>query len=743
MTSKELYALRWDWVNQNIDYQFVHHTEFKYEILDNITFITRSGRRKKGQKKSKTYNNCFIMFDTETSRKKLSDSKQMSVLPSGLKSRENHVVAWTISIRAFDKNIVTLWGHKPSTLCSTMRQIHDSMKGMITIFYAHNLPYDHWFLRQFLFKEFGIPEQQLNIKSHYPLYVRFANGIELRDSLMLAQKSLEKWAEDLHAPHQKAVGKWNYTKFRNQQENFSKDELLYIEHDTLAGVECLDITMQALGKRVYSMPFTATGIPRDDIQRIGKEHNAKELFLRLVPTFEQYIKLTKLFHGGFTHANRFMIDVFIDWTLVQCYDFCSSYPFCMLAYKYPMETFHKIADRTIDDILKDSESYAFMFKLIGYGVKLKKPDHVMPGLQFSKCVPGTCINPTLDNGRILECDYMEIYLNEVDLEVIAEQYSFEGHTCVEVECALKDYLPRWFTDYIFELFKEKSGLSLTDDYINYMFQKGKINSCYGMCVQRSIRELIKEVYKTVTDEDGTEHISGEYEIDAPSDPKKKLAQDRKEYNKYVKKQSNVLLYQHGVWVTSYAFRNVHRLNKCIKREEDGGLLLYNDTDSAYAAGWDPEKIKAYNDECLRLLRANGYDSITIEGKTFTLGIAEHKELKDDYTEFKVLGAKRYAGRCKKDNKLHITVAGVPKKKGALTLNDDLMNFTKGHIFKGTETGKKTHVYFHSDIYIDDQGNETADSIDLLPCDYKLDPTKKFELSDLLGDDVEVVYYDED
>ena len=166
MTSKELYALRWDWVNQNIDYQFVHHTKFKYEILDNITFITRSGRRKKGQKKSKTYNNCFIMFDTETSRKKLSDSKQSSVLPSGLKSRENHVVAWTISIRAFDKNIVTLWGHKPSTLCSTMRQIHDSMKGMITIFYAHNLPYDHWFLRQFLFKEFGIPEQQLNIKSH-------------------------------------------------------------------------------------------------------------------------------------------------------------------------------------------------------------------------------------------------------------------------------------------------------------------------------------------------------------------------------------------------------------------------------------------------------------------------------------------------------------------------------------------------------------------------------------------------
>ena len=122
-------------------------------------------------------------------------------------------------------------------------------------------------------------------------------------------------------------------------------------------------------------------------------------------------------------------------------------------------------------------------------------------------------------------------------------------------------------------------------------------------------------------------------------------------------------------------------------------------------------------------------------------VAEHKELSDDYTQFKVQGAKRYAGRCKKDGDIHITVAGVPKR-GASCLQDDLNNFTKGFTFKGTETGKKAHIYFKSDIYIDEDGNETADSIDLVPNDYKLDSTDKFTLEDLLSEEIEVITYED-
>lgn len=741
MNAKELYALRQDFIKQNIPYQFVHHDEFKYEILDNIMYVRRPGKGK-----NKTYNDCIIMFDTETSRKKLKVSRQNSTLPSGLKARENHVCAWTLTIRAFHYNIVTLWGHRPSTLAQTMKKIHESMKGEITVMYAHNLSYDHWFCRRFMYKELGFPYQQLNIKPHYPLYMEFDCGIQIRDSLILAQRSLERWAKDLDVEHKKAVGKWDYNKFRTQHEKYNEDELEYIEYDCLAGVECIDKTMQMINKRIYSMPFTSTGIIRDLLFQVGKLHGAKDLFNRICPSFEQYIKQTKLFHGGYVHANRFMIDQMIDEDflkdldpefvnlLIQCFDFSSSYPFCMLAFKYPMEKFHSIKDCTIEEILHSAKTSAFMFKLIGYKATLKEADHVMPALQYSKCVEGTVINPILDNGRILECDYFEIYLNEIDLEVINSQYKFEGSICVEVEAAAKDYLPRWFTDFIFGLYKEKCELTLAGDPVLRTLKKYQINGCYGMCVQKYVKDSIKEDYTTTEAEEC-------YSIDRPDDPKEYEKQQRKEFNKYIKKRTSILNYAWGCWVTSYAFRNVHRLNECVKPTKEGGLLLYNDTDSAYAHGWDLEKVKEYNDNCLKLLQANGYDAINIDGHTFILGIAEHKEQADDYTEFKVMGAKRYAGRNVEDSKIHITVAGVPKKTGAETLKDDLYNFSEGWIFKGTETGKKTHVYFASEIYIDEDGNESADSIDLLPCDYKLAATERFELEDLFTDELEVNYID--
>jgi hypothetical protein len=85
-----------------------------------------------------------------------------------------------------------------------------------------------------------------------------------------------------------------------------------------------------------------------------------------------------------------------------------------------------------------------------------------------------------------------------------------------------------------------------------------------------------------------------------------------------------------------------------------------------------------------------------------------------------MGAKRYCGRCYEDNKLHITVAGVPKS-AAKCLNDDISTFKLNFTFKGEESGKKLHSYrYVDDIYIDSNGNETGDSIDLSPCDYVLD-----------------------
>ena len=464
-----------------------HHTyeckpwqDFDYDQLRFVMYETPAGR-KRGKQGKKTVNDCFIMIDTETSKIRPNPVKENPEDPDDpiLVPVRNIVVLWTISIRTMGHNICTLWGRRPSELVQCVEKIHNSLQGDRTIFYIHNLPYDHVFLRKFFLERWGHPKSQLNVKSNYPLNIEWANGVQLRDSLMLAQRKLEKWAEDMNVEHRKAMGDWDYDKIRDQSSEITPRELHYAEYDTLAGVECLDQLRAVLNKHVYSMPFTATGIPREEVRKRAKKHFGHERFLARALDYDQQMIMERVYHGGYTHANRHMIDQRIDDCIVQCFDFASSYPFVMLSEKYPMDKFTDMGhEMYMDQILKEKDKYAFVFRFCARGVKLKDPWYPMPALQFSKMIE-ISVNPMLDNGRVLEAEYIEIWLTEMDLAIIAEQYDFEKHVCIDVMYSMKDYLPRWFTDYVFECFKEKTMLK-GGDPVEYAIAKGKVNSLYGM-----------------------------------------------------------------------------------------------------------------------------------------------------------------------------------------------------------------------------------------------------------------------
>ena len=697
-------------------YEFCHYKRFDYSKLKYVYYYYSAGRGK-----NETYNDVIIMADTETSKKRPDEPYYDKDGTIKYKTYANHVCAWTISIRAFHHNIVTLWGKKPSKMAEVMLKIHTMMSGMNTIFYFHNLSYDHYFLRQFWYTLYGIPIKQLNTKPHYPIYIAFENGIIIKDSLILAQKKLEKWANDLNVEHKKAVGKWDYSKIRNQSDELSDDEKQYIKCDTLAGVECIDATMVALNKKIYSMPYTATGIPREETRHRGKK-KAHDQFVKMSLSYEQYLKQNACYHGGYTHGNRHYVNQKITPEIfgsnVEAYDFASSYPYIMCSFKFPMERFTPTDDCDVEFILSQKEEYSFMFKFIALNIRLKTDMQPMPALQFSKCLK--TINAIQDNGRILCANYVEIYLTEWDLSVIEDQYTWTHHICKEVEYASKDYLPRWFTDYVYECFTDKTMLK-GGDKVAYAIAKAKVNSLYGMCCQKTLREDIIEDYAT-----------GDYYEQPPEDPEAK-------YYEYINKVSSILNYAWGVTVTAAAFYNVHQLIKCCR------LPLYTDTDSCYGIDWDKEKLKAYNDGCKEKLLANGYGAVVKYDREYWLGIAEHNGKEDEYSEFKFMGAKRYCGRCLDDNLVHITVAGVPKKKGAGCLEDDINKFSPGFIFSGLKTGKNTHVYIPSEkgIYTDENGNETADSISLIPCDYKLDSIYTVDWEKIFSEEVSIQIYDED
>ena len=713
-------------------YKMVFWDKFDFDILSrNIMYYKKKGKFQKG-----TWNDIIIAADTETSK---GHEVSSDPLP-------NHVCAWTISFRAYHCNIATIYGTRPSEMIEAFKRIRAALKGDDIYIYFHNLAYDYVFLRLFLFGAFGTPSKELNTKPHYPIMLGFENGIILKDSLCLAQCKLEKWANDLDVNHKKAVGSWDYDVIRDQSDTFSRAEKRYIENDTLALCECLDAFCVSLNKTIYSIPYTATGIPREEVRERAKQHKGHENFLREALSYDQFQKFMKLYHGGYSHANRFYVGDLLNDDITACRDFASSYPYCLIAFKYPSSAFIPLGrDVKPEYIIENSDDYAFVFRISFKNIRLK--DHLlpMPSLQASKCEHS--INMKEESGRVKQAGYCTLYICEQDLIVLNSLYDWDPESiCTEVEVSPKDYLPRWFTDYVYELYAEKCRRKphQEEDPVAYALAKSRVNSVYGLTVQKSIRENFLEVtepgeYKINWDGDTAWFESGEYRQDLDQDLKA-------EYEKYLKNPNTVLPYQWGAYCTAFAFRNLFELGSCVncQFDKDGHLAYpphwyYSDTDSCYSDDWNEEKIAAYNKKCKKNLQANGYGPVEVNGKEYWLGVAEPDS---EYSEYIVLGPKRYCGRSVKDKELHITVAGVPKD-GAKCLEDDIEKFHRNFIFDGNITGKKAHFYFFSKdgITKDQFGNEIGDSIDLQPCNYHLGAVDKEDY--ILSDDFFYEYFGEE
>lgn len=501
------------------DYKLIEWDRFDYSILNNIMYRLPSGKRQDRKK----YNEAVIMLDTETSKLRPNEyDKKGKVIPVN-----NIIVCWSIAIRAFDRNIVTLYGRKPSDIPKCLHDIHFNMKGERTYVFVHNLAYDWVFIRKFIMADFGEPLNQLNTKPHYPLTIEFGNGIILRDSLILAQRSLEKWGADLKVKHAKATGYWDYDKIRTQETFLDLLELLYIQNDVLCGVECIDTLMHQLKKNIISLPFTATGIPREQVRKRAEKSSGHDTFLKICPDYETHKKLEKCYHGGFTHGNRHFINTVME--DVRGFDFASSYPYCMLSEKFPMGKFQKYnKNMQPEDIINLSDDTAFIVRFLAVNIIIKDDFLPMPPLQFSKCIQ--TVNAVNDNGRVLSANLVEIWLTEIDLKIIREYYNWDSAVCTNIEYSFKRYLPRWFTDYVYECFINKTKLK-GGDPVAYALSKSIINALYGMCVTKPVKQNIIEDYKT-----------GEFDEEEEFD-------EEKEYYKYKEKRKSVLPYQWGVWVT--------------------------------------------------------------------------------------------------------------------------------------------------------------------------------------------------
>ncbi len=556
--------------------------------------------------------------------------------------------------------------------------------------YVHNLAYEFQFLA-------GIynfqPEQVFMLDTRRPAKVTMG-CVEFRCSYIQTNMTLDAFTHKMGVPDAK-LHDFDYEKIRYPWTPLFDDELAYCLNDVKGLVQAMTIQMLRDGDDVLTIPLTNTGYVRRDVKEALKTVSRNWL-LDMQPDYATYKLLRRAFRGGNTHANRFIAGDILE--NVHSADRSSSYPGVQCNHNYPVSQFYHIR---VAQTIEDAERYiykrgkAVLMELRLTAVSLKNHFWGCPYLSRDKSYD--IIKGRYDNGRILSADALTITCTDVDYRIIKEEYSFTAEV-LDIYTARYGRIPQPVIDTIVKYYRLKTELKDVDEseYL-YMKSKNKLNSIYGMTAQDPIKdEIIFE--------------NGEVDY-AGKDPKELLAK---------RSRQAFIPYQWGVWCTAWAR---YELEQGIKlAHQKGAVFVYCDTDSVkYIGEIDWSK---YNAEKVKLSTQSGAFATDPAGNTHYMEVYE-----DDgfYDRFKTLGAKKYVYET--SGKLHITIAGVPKKKGCEELEEagGIEAFKEGFIFRA---GKLESIYNDSDYgdYETPDGKHLyiSRNVALAPTTYQLGITAEYE-----------------
>lgn len=644
------------------------------------------------KKECDEYLNIEMAFDIETT----------STLLNGNKFA--FMYEWTFGI--YDCNYICYgrtW-EQFLKLCNELHSFYNLNENRHCIIYVHNLGYEFQFMRKYFNWE-----MVFSVDDRKPIKAVTDLGIEFRDSYILSGYSLAKVAENLTSHKiKKLLGDLDYSLVRTSETYLYPTELEYCNNDVEIVLDYINEQLQIYGD-ITKIPLTNTGRVRAFVKdncyknKAGKKTKSQKaryinLMSKLTLTPDIYDMLKKAFQGGFTHASmQYSGELIKD---VYSIDFTSSYPYTMLAEKFPMSRAIKV-DLEKEDILKliESDNIGLLFecKLIGVHSKNTYESY----LSESKCYnikrgytdnTGKFIETIqVNNGRIFQCDELTTTITDIDFKIIMSVYEVE-HVSISV-CYkyILDYLPYPIIKSILDLYKNKTELkNVEGEEVEYLLSKGMLNSVYGCCVTDIARDKI--IYSTDTDEWSISKLNS--------------ASKAEQIDNYNNSKSRFLYYPWGVWCTAWS--RYHLWQGILNIGND---YIYSDTDSIKFINYELHKkwIDSYNKECDNKLTAmcdfyNIDFSLTrpqtIQGKIKPIGYFDYE---GRYDYFKTLGAKRYM--YSKNNKVYITIAGLSKSHGVNYLMKKCNNniekvfamFTNDMYIPKEETGKNTHTYIDEEM----------------------------------------------
>ena len=692
------------------------YQDFDLEELNdiNIGIVSKFDNYSKTVKK---YFNVESAFDIETSSVMLENEQKFAFM-----------YEWTFGIK--DKNFICYgrtW-EEFKDLCRQLQEYFLLDSEHILVVYVHNLSYEFQFMRKYFnwLDVFAVDERK-------PVKALCSYGIEFRDSYILSGYSLKKLAENLVSHNiKKLVGDLDYNLTRTHITELTENELAYCNNDVEIVLAYINEQIEQYGN-ITKIPMTNTGRVRNFVKdkcyfteknhkksSKGKYQRYKELMNELTLTTGEYTMLKRCFMGGFTHASMLYSGKLLH--DVASIDFTSSYPYVMLSEKFPMSKPEKV-NPTKEQFLKwvndDNVGLMFVVRFKGLQSKLSFETY----LSESKC--DVLENPIINNGRVFKADTVQTTITDIDFKIMYKCYTWDSIEIANVHKFYMQYLPKPILLAIVELYEKKTTLKdVSGKEVEYLVNKGMLNSVYGMCVTDIVRDNIS--YKD------------DWQLE-----KYTIEMMNEQIEKYNSSSNRFLYYPWGVWVTAYARKNLW--NGIL---EIGIDYVYSDTDSIKFLNYEKhtEYINRYNLDVERKLkkmckfRQIEFERLkpkTIKGVEKMIGVWDFEGI---YTHFKTLGAKRYLVRSKKDEKLHLTVAGLSKQNGVEYMlricNNDyekvFANFNDDLYIPENETGKHTHTYIDSTItsMITDYQNNVVEvtalsGVHLSPCEFTLSISQQY------------------
>ena len=583
------------------------------------------------------------------------------------------------------------------------------------VVYVHNLSYEFQFLKgiyQFT------PDDIFAVASRKLIKCDMWGCFEFRCSYKLTNMSLKQFTTRMRVEHTKLSGEeFDYSVKRYPWTELSDEELEYCVNDVLGLVEAVNALMARDGDTLQTIPLTSTGYVRRNAKRAMREGIHHNFVYSILPDYETYKALREAFRGGNTHANRYYAGDIVE--NVHSADRSSSYPAVMCNCEFPMTEFVPILPKDLNrDYIGRCITIRHKALLLRIGIKnlaLRDRFWGCPYLSKDKCRNIHKAIDTEDNGRILEADYLETTVTDIDLKIILEEYT--GQII---------FLQGWYSSYkklpealimeVIKYYKDKTELKgVKGQEIYYDKAKALLNALYGMMAQDPVKHSL--IFKQMGDWD---------EDDTP---------DEELLGKSNKRA--FLAYQWGVWVTAHSRDALERGIRLV-HETEGADFVYCDTDSVKYTGrvdWTE-----YNNQRIAECKESGSYATDPSGITHYMGVFETEDNPETgvaYKQFKTLGAKKYAYIEKEGEGVHCTIAGVNKKKGGKELDkhgglsaftEDYNDTGKGFVFK--EAGGTQAVYNDNPpmdhVVIEGRRLEITANVAILPSEYTLGITGEYE-----------------